>query len=441
MPTLNPNKLTRPAVNWPVCTVLSLTVPLLLPLQALAEGDWRASISLHSEHTDNANKTESDKISERQDEAELGLGGSYANRWVTFSANYKARERRFSESSQADRSVVQGDSKLLVGQSRDPFDLLITHTRRTVLNAPDDIDLLRNNDERTILSAMPSARWRPTDADLMMLQGQYSDVDYRFTPERNSERQGASAVWQRNISEVDLVSLTGLQSQVSFDDFPGADYDYRAASVSYQVNLRHLQYRFQLGYNESRPEVGSGASSPSYQVEVNVGEGANQWELSTSQFITDSSTGSGNQDDLDSFVPGDSTSGRIDQIERTRAEFRWLNHSLCERCGVTASIYWQADDYRMELEDQEERGARLSLTYQLSRQSSADISWQRRDRQFDTSVTRSDFQQDRLRAGYEYQFLSNLSLNVMLARNERRSDDNNREYTENSGGLGLHYTF
>ncbi len=164
--------------NWPAPALL-LLVPFLAPTVTLAEGDWRASVSLRTEHTDNANKSKDDPLSERQNEAELTVGGDYANRWITFEAGYEASERRFSEGAQEDRSLLRGDSKLVVGQPTDPVDLVVTHSRRTVLNAPDDVDLLRNNDERTILSAMPSARWRPTGVDLLMARGQFSDIDYR----------------------------------------------------------------------------------------------------------------------------------------------------------------------------------------------------------------------------------------------------------------------
>lgn len=426
--------------NWPAPALL-LLAPLLLPASALAEGDWRASASLRTEHTDNANKSEDDPLSERQDEVELNVGGDYANRWISFEAGYEASERRFNKGSQEDRSLLQGDSELVVGQPTDPVDLVVTHSRRTVLNAPDDVDLLRNNDERTILSAMPRARWRPTGADLLMASGQFADVDYRFRPERNSERQGGSVVWQREVSEVDSLSLTGQHTEVSFDVAPQADYEYRAANLSYQVSLRRLQYRVQLGYNESNPKVGEGLSSPSYLVDVKLGEGPNRWGFSASQFITDNSSGSGNQGDLGDFTPGDSSAGELDQLERTRAELRWINQTLCERCNVTVSTYWQSDDYRVENEDQDELGFRLSGQYQISRQSSLDLSWQRRDRQFEDGSERSDFQQDRLRARYDYNFVNNMAVNVFLARNERQSDDGSREYDETTGGLGVSYTF
>lgn len=432
--------ITRLVSKWPAPALIVLA-PVLMPSVVFAEGDWRASVSAHTEQTDNANKSGDDSLSERQDEVKLNVGGNYANRWVSFEAGYEASERRFNKGSQENRSLLRGDSELVLGQPTDPVDLVVTHSRRTVLNAPDDVDLLRNNDERTILSAMPSARWQPTGADLLMARGQFSDVDYRFRPERNSERQGASLVWEREVSEVDTLSLTGQETEVSFDAAPQADYEYRAASLSYRVSLRRLQYRVQLGYNESHPAVGEGLSSPSYLVDVTLGDAASRWGFSASQFITDNSSGSGNQGDLGDFSPGDSSTGELDQLERTRAELRWMSQTLCARCNVTLTTYWQSDDYRLEAQDQDELGFRLSAQYEVTQQSSLDLSWQRRDRQFEAGAERSDFVQDRLRARYEYHFVQDMTFSLFLARNERRADDNRREYTENVGGVGLSYTF
>lgn len=426
--------------NWPGPAVLFL-VPLLLPPVVLAQEGWMADVSLRTEYTDNPSKSEDAEFSERQDEAELRLGGDYANRWVSFEAGYEASERRFSEGSQDDRSLLQGNSELALGQPTDPADLVVTHSRRTVLNAPDDVDLLRNQDERTILSAVPSVRWRPTGADLLMARGQFADIDYRFRPERNSERQGGSLVWQREVSKVDSLSLTGQHTEVSFDANPLANYHYRTANFSYHVTLRRLQYQVQVGYNESIPRVGEGLSSPSYLVDVQLGGGGNRWSFNASQFITDNSAGSGNQADLGDFTPGESSFGELDQLERTRAELQWSNQKFCGRCDVSVSAHWQRDDYRMEAQDQSELGLRLSGSYEINRQSSLNLSLQRRDQQFDAGVDRSDFQEDRLRARYDYRFVNGVTLDLFFARNARRADDGSREYDENIGGLGASYTF
>lgn len=118
-----------------------------------------------------------------------------------------------------------------------------------------------------------------------------------------------------------------------------------------------------------------------------------------------------------------------------------MNQTLCVRCNVTLNTYWQSDDYRLEAQDQDELGFRLSGQYEITQQSSLDLSWQRRDRQFEAGAERSDFVQDRLRARYEYHFVQDMTLRLFLARNERRADDSGREYTENIGGVGLSYTF
>lgn len=427
------------AKYWPVG---ALGVSLLAtPVAVLAENEWEASVGLRSEVTDNANKSSTDPLTERQDEANLTVGGSYENSLIEAGANYRLSERRFDKDSQPSRSRLQGDGRLLIGKAHDRADLLLTHTRRTVLNQPDDLDLLRNNDEREIFTAVPTARWRATRVDLLMLSGTYAQVDYRFNSERNSERLGASALWQRELSETDRFSLDAQQMDVTFDAFPAADYRYTAYSAAYAVELRRLNYRVQLGYNESEPEVGEGISSPSYQISLGYGSGMHQWNISASRFVTDNSAGNGNQGDFDEFNPDDSSAGQLDQLERSRMEISWRSQALCQRCSSALTLFHQEDDYRVEEEDRTEQGLRLSTDYRLSTRSSVRAILQSRNHSFASSVERSDYRADTLRLSYDYQFPTGLGWSVFGRYQERSSDDDARTYEESVVGLSADYSF
>lgn len=406
------------------------------------EGDtWYAGVRLNAEHTDNAGKAQGETVSERQDEAELSLGGAYENRWVAINAGYQLSERRFSEGTQEDRSLLEGRSELTLGKPTDVADLILSHTRRTVLNAPDALDLLSNNDERTIVSAMPGLRWRPTGADSLLLRGQYSEVDYRFRPERASERVGASLYWQRSLSAIDQLTWSASASEVSFDAAPLADYDYRSSALSFQASLRELSYRLEAGYNESEPASGDGLSSPLLGADIQWVRGASQWRLNARQFITDNSTGSGNTGELGAFEPGESSAGELDQLERTRAELSWTSKVPCERCDLSISAFWQDDQFRVDAQDQTEQGVRFNIGYELGRQTSVSLSWEHRERSFQQPDEGSDYEQDRVRAEYQYRFINNASLQLHAGRHERRAEGDEREYRENLIGLGLGYDF
>ncbi len=416
---------------------------LLIPAGAMAANTFDARISASSEFTDNANRTEQNQLSERQDEYQLSLGTEYTNTLLEFQADYRASEHRFAEDSQQRRSLLEGSSSLLIGKPHHPVDLLLSHNRRSVLNAPDEVDLLRNTDERTIWSAMPSARWGFTSVDQLILRGNYSDINYRLNETRNSERAGGSLIWRHDLSATDQFSVTAQQSQVSFDAAPSFDYEYLAYSAAYSAQLRQLSYTLELGYNETQPETGEDFSGPSYRVNVNYVAAGHDFSLRSSQFITDSSQAGGSDPDFSDFDPRDSTVGALDQLERTDFELGWRSEAFCDTCSVYAQLVYQRDDYQTLDEDNQEQGGNLGFDYQLSQNSSANISLRYREHNFDTQTIRNDYTNTQLRVGYQYTFVNDLGLRVFGALNERESDDelNGRSYEENIVGVGLSYAF
>lgn len=415
----------------------------LVPAGSIADNMFDARVSANSEFSDNANRTEQDQISERRDEYRLSVGTEYTNTLIEFQADYTASEHRFAEDSQQRRSLLEGRSSLLVGKPYHPVDLLLSHNRQSVLNEPDDVDLLRNTDERTIWSAVPTARWGFTRVDQLILQGNYSKIDYRLDERRNSERAGGSLSWQHDLSQTDQFTISAQQTQVSFDAAPDFDYDYIAYSAAYAAQLRQLSYNVELGYNETQPEIGEDFSGPSYRLNVSYTAAAQTFTLSSSQFITDSSRAGGNERDFRDFNPGDSTVDELDQLERTDFELGWRGEALCESCSLYARLIYQRDDYRTLDEDNQEHGVNLGLDYRLSQRSSIDISLQYREHNFDTETIRSDYSNTQLRAGYGYTFANDLGLRVYGSVNERDSDDelNGRGYEENIIGVGLNYSF
>lgn len=422
--------------------VVLLAASIATPAMAWAQSEWQSSLSLQSEYTDNANRSSTDEtISERQDEVQLSTGGSYENSFLDASVNYQVSETYFEKDSQENRSRLQGDSRLLLGRPHDPVELLVSHSRRTVLNEPDDVDLLRNNDERDILTASPSFRWRSGSEDTLIVSGTYSDIGYRFTPERDSERVSASLAWERGLSQTTQFWLSALQTDIRFDFAPFADYQYNAAFVAYSVRLRQLNYRIQVGYNESEPTLGEGLSSPSYQLDIGYSSGLHQWSLGASTTITDNSAGNGNQGSLGGFNPGDSSAGSLDQLERTSADLTWQTQVICGRCALSVSVYFQEDDYRAEAEDREEAGIRITHDYRFSEQASLNASFNRRDNSFSSDVDRADFQADSAQLRYSYSFARGLELSLFHEWRERTSDDAARGYDEQRSGLGLAYTF
>ncbi|WP_341936723.1 hypothetical protein [Marinimicrobium sp. C2-29] len=432
----------RPTPLTGTCSAMVLLVASLAPSTVVwADGEWQSSVSLQSEYTDNANRSATDPLSERQDEVRLSTGGSYENSLLEVSANYQASETYFEKDSQENRSQLQGESSLLLGKPHQPLDLLVSHSRRMVLNAPDDLDLLRNNDERDIFTVSPSARWRSDGADTVILRATWADIGYRFTPQRDSERTSGSLSWERELSQTSQFNLSAQQSDVSFDAAPFADYKYNAAYAAYSTQLRQLDYRIQLGYNESKPELGEGLSSPAYQLNVGYDSGPHQWNFNASTRITDNSAGSGNEESFEGFNPGDASSGSLDQLERTSGELSWQTQVVCGRCSLSVSFYYQDDDYRVEAEDRQQSGIRINHDYRLSSQASLGFSLDRRNHSFAPDVAREDYRSNRVGVSYHYRFVQGLELSVFSNWRDRESDGPAPSYDELRGGLGLTYSF
>ncbi|HTF84660.1 MAG TPA: hypothetical protein VL987_08760, partial [Cellvibrio sp.] len=108
----------------------SLCIPALaLPAMATVEID----LGVTSRYSDNARRTYSDKIAERQDEYSASILADYENTLLDFETDYRATENRFDKDTQPDRSLLEGNAELLIGKSYHPVDLLLVHSRRSVL--------------------------------------------------------------------------------------------------------------------------------------------------------------------------------------------------------------------------------------------------------------------------------------------------------------------
>ena len=419
----------------------------LVPLASASAQDtqnastWTLDLGLQSEYTDNANRSREQKISERQDEANLRFGLTHENSWLKLEGDYNASERRFDKDSQENRSRLEGESRLELGKAQDPAQLEIRNSRRTQLNNPDDDNLLSNTDEREIWTAEPTLRWRTSDANTLSLRGTYSDIRFRDNAERDSDRKGGSLFWQRSISATDSLIFSGQFFDIGFDARPELDYELIRANLTYQAQLRRLSYRLQLGYEESDRENGESFSSPSYEVEVRYDSGVHRLELYADRFISDNSTGGGNRGEFDNFNPVDAAGGQLDQLERTNIELTWSTDILCSRCSFNLRVFYQDDDFLERLDDLSETGAEARLSYQLSRQSSANFRVRRRTQDFSSVSDRTDSDRDQFRITYRYQTNIDLRLEIFALYEERDSDNFLDGHIETRAGLRLSYRF
>lgn len=394
-----------------------------------------------TEYTDNANRSADDGISERQDRYGLTLASDYENHLFDLDVSYSAQERRFSEDSQPTRSIVEGDLDLHLGKPHHFADLLLSHSRRTALRQPDQIDLLVNRDERDIYSAIPTLRARLTPVNHLLLQGHYSQIQYRFDDARDSERLGGSLIWQHTASATDQLQVTATHTEVSFDINPDLDYTYQALTAAYSVALSRLSYTVEAGYNETETEQGERFSSPILRLEVGYEAGQHRFNFSARQFITDSSQAGGNLGDPGSFGAGRDTVGQMDQLERRSADVRWDYLGLCQRCDLNITAFYRYDDYRTLEEDTDEVGLGAGIGYRLSDRASTHLSVNARRQSFEAAADREAFELGRARLSYRYRFANDLSLELFTHYGKRHSSAPTQRYEETRAGLTLGFVF
>lgn len=414
-----------------------LAVLVVAPL--VQARDFSARISAKSAESDNALKTAAAPIDERQDTYQLTLSGDYDNTFLKAEVDYTGSDERFAEGSQERRRYLEGNSMLLLGALTDPADIQFKHSSTTLLGTPDAINITNNQDERESLSIIPRLKKRMSAADLVIAAVDFTQTSFEKNSLNDSERSSAQLSWLHQSSRVNQFSLQGQHTDISFDNFPSADYVYSSAIATYSTQLRKLGYSIAAGYNRSERSDDASYSSPTYSFSVTYNDPLNSLQLLLGQAITDSSAGSGNLSNLDPLADGDSLY-KVDQIERRSASLTWIGNFICDNCALTASLNSSTDDYVVLPDEIKSQGASLGFSYSLSRRSSLEFRAARTEQKFVGDLMGKGYLLDIATASYRYEFDSGVSLRFFVEQEERDSDDNMTLYEERLMGGELAWT-
>lgn len=418
-----------------------LLVCLLFSTPLLAN-ELGGSIAVLSGKSDNALKSNENKIDERQDELQLNVSGDYTNEAVHFEAKYKASAMRFAEDSQENEEFLQGDSSLLFGKAHHPAELLITHSRKTLLDTPDEIALTNNQDEREIVSLSPTLRTKIGTSDSLFITGTATQVSYLQNQILDSARTGATLGWVRGISSIQSFRVVAQQTDVEFDNFNGADYTYSSAVLVYATQLRYLSYSLKVGHNESNPEIGANYNGPTYGVSIGYKSGFHEINLESNQAITDSSLGGGNSPSIDGVPNSDgSRPNSVDQIERLNTELRWETFILCDQCNLFASIYQRDEDYLALEQTAKTQGVAAGFSYRLSKASTVSMRSSKNRQRYTQLDIGNDYDLRLSSIEYSYRFISGVGLRLFAQQEKRTGDVLSQRYVENYFGGGVDYAF
>ena len=136
------------------------------------------------------------------------------------------------------------------------------HARSKLLSTPDAIDISDNQDGRETLSVIPRLKKRMSSSDLVIASVDYTQTHFLKNRLNDSERLSALLNWLHQSSEVNQLNLQVQRTDISFDQFPSADYIYSSAVATYSTQLRKLAYTLAAGYNRSERSDDETYSSP-----------------------------------------------------------------------------------------------------------------------------------------------------------------------------------
>ena len=378
--------------------------------------DIKGSLSATSLFSDNTLKTRENPIEERQDFYKVGISADYANWLVDAEAKYEWVSRQYAEQSQPDDRYAEGNSNVIFGKEEDPLALELNHSRRILLITPDAVALAQNEQEREVISVLPEIRVRAFAADRLFFSGEFMQVSFPDNELQDSQRH-----------------------------FPASDYAFSSAMLAYGVELRKLKYGLELGYNQSKPEEGEKEGAPSYLLSISYLGGFNQFDLSASRVLTDTSLGNGNLEGVSGVPSSDGLTQAVNKIDRSSASLNWQTQIICTRCQFSIGLSGVEDDYLEKDETSVSVYARGRFTYTFSSASNLSLSIVKSDVDFDSQSTIRDHELNTVSVEYVYSFDNGLSARLGARKEERKSKEESENaygtYTENVYSIGLGYNF
>jgi hypothetical protein len=419
-------------------------VPLLFIVLSPAHANQiNGSLMATSLVSDNTLKAPVDPIEERQNLYQVGVTADYSNWLVDALANYQWYAQEFTENSQEDERYLDGSSSVVFGKQEDPVGLEVSHSQRMLLITPDAVGLTANQQEREIISVLPEVRKNIFGANRVALGGQLIRVKFPDNDLQNSERNGITFSWLRPLTRTSVLQAVVQQQDVKFKHYPLADYKLSSSTLAYAVELRKLNYRIELGYNESVPEEGTKQTAPTYKFIATYQTGYNQFDISVGKTLTDTSFGNGNLDSQAPLPGSDGMSLDINRIDRLNAELKWETGAVCLRCSLSASVAVTDDEYLERDEELQGIYTQARFAYSLSNSSTISLSGARSKQDFENEIAGRDYTINSVSLEYTYDFSSGLIFRLVGRQEDRRAPTENAvgTYEENIYSIGLGYKF
>jgi hypothetical protein len=418
------------------CLLGGVISGILVAGQTVADG-FAGSVSAETGQSDNAFKQAENTVAEQQQKYDLTLGGSLTNSWLAATVQYSARAETYAEESQENRKYIEGKSTLLLGKQNQPAELLLSHSRTTLLRAPDAINVANNMEAREIVSAFPKLNARITAVDTGFVKGEYTGIHFLENENNNAIRKGATLGFEHQFSRLDNVQLLGQQVDTEFVNYPLANYTYQSAQIAYSAKLRKISYQAQAGMNQTQPDNGDKYASPAYLVNLEYKSGGIIMSASTSQTLTDTAIGSNNNLPNDDLPSSDGSGVNPGQIERKSVELRLSSSALFERTTVSLGAFGSEDSPL----GADQKSTALSwftgVNYAFTPDASLAIHYSNGAHKFDTVNATKNYNLHITQVEFSYQFNRSLSAHLFAQEERRHDKSDTTAYDEKILGAGL----
>jgi hypothetical protein len=404
--------------------------------------EFGASVFLSSQHTDNALKSNDNKISELQNQLGAAVFSDYENDYLALNADYSVSEMRYEKDSQKTRTTTIGRTDFVLGKPHNAFDLKVSHSIQKLPKFSGALDLEENNDEKQILSVQPGFHKRITAVDNLFINANATEVDYRFEEHKNSSRRGGTLGVIHNFSAVDSLTIYASTTDVEFEYSPDVDYSQTMAVIAFESRLRKLGYRLEVGQSRTDSSMTGISEDPYYSLAINYDADFHQIGVRLNQLVTDSSRGfdagviAGDYD-----LGNDITAEQVDQVLLRHVDVRWESNALCSRCNFYISAYRDQHEFLSSDREEERIGAALGFAYRLSPKARIGINASRVEQEQENETNNSEYTLEQLTAYYRYSFVNGLDLRLSVAEHERSAANENEEYTELRAGITVSYRF
>ncbi len=357
------------------------------------------------------------KTREQQNYYGLELRGAYHSDMTNFTAHYNGGKEFYTQGSQEDDVIVNGESQLAYGNETSIFDLDLRHSTRRQLNNPEDDDLAVNTNQQRIYFARPSVKTRADKVNSLSLAGIFTAVRFDSEEREDTDQAGAELGWLHRTPYSKDVGLVVSASDIRYKTEDELDYRYTRAFAYLTSETRNLTYLIQGGINRIEPlYVDVVEEDPFYNAEIaytnsgNIFTATGSYELTATSFLRgllDNNVSVGGSDNVE------------DQIKLQNFEIIWENKTICNRCTALFSYAWQELEYlRFDEYDQQADVWTLEFRYRLSPKMEATGLYSERDIQY-VEQTERDVLHKRGEARLAYQF-SRLGRIELFTREESR---------------------